>query len=172
MHFFHEKIPSRFVFLSPSLRGSIYLESAGSSQNLLRLAYLMNSSKLFLNASSFFVLEASSALSGMSIPLLLRTSPMRLRRPGLYAKPVPSIAMPIMLYRAINRKVIGGKKMARKSRTGKRLRTELVTRMEAVMPPKPKRLQPTHLFFLMLQSPSSRSCSSYAPWPIFKMPST
>jgi hypothetical protein len=94
---------------------------------------------------------------------------MHLRRPGLYARLVPSISMAITLHKAIKEEVTRGKKMGRKSRMGKHLLTELVTWMGAVMPLRPKRLQFTHPSFPMPQSPSSHSYSFYAQRPIFKM---
>ena len=139
----------------------------GNSPNLLRLAFSTNSSRLILNVSSFIVHGGSFALFGTSILPRLKISPMRLRRLGLYAKPVPSIAMAVMLHKAIKEKETRGKEMTRRSLTGKHLQTEQVTRKEGI-PLRPKRPQSTHLFFPTPPSPSSPSCSSFALPPIFK----
>jgi len=93
---------------------------------------------------------------------------MRLRSLGLYAKPVPFIAMAVTLHKAIKEKATRGKGMTGKSLMDKHLPTGLVTRMEGI-PLRPKHPQSTHPFFPTPQSPSSPSFSSYAPLPIFKM---
>jgi hypothetical protein len=170
--FFMKRYPLGSSSTLSLLRGFHSPRTSGNSPNRLRLLFLTNSSMLSLSVLSCFVHEASSALSGMSIPPPSRISRMRLRKPGPYAKPVPSIIMAVTPYKEIKEKVTREKKMARKSRTGKRLPMELVTRMVAAIPLNPRPHQSTHPFFPMPQNPSSHSCSSSAPLLIFKMPSS
>lgn len=116
VHFFHEKIPSRFVVLISALyMAYIYWERADNSPNVRQLAFSTNSSKPSPNVSSSFAHGESSVHSETSMGPLSRILPMRLKKHGRYAKPGPSIATVVAPHRLAKAKATRGKKRARKS---------------------------------------------------------
>ena len=78
VHFFHEKIPSRFVVIISALYVAyVYWERADNSRNVQQLAFSTNSSKPSPNVSSSFARGASSVHSGTSMEPLSKILPMR-----------------------------------------------------------------------------------------------
>jgi hypothetical protein len=117
VHFFHEKIPSRFVvpYLPSRYVAYIYWENAGNSPNVRRLAFSTNSSKHSPNVSSSFAHGASSVHSGTSMGPLSKILPMRSKKHGRYAKPGPSIATAVAPRKMAKAKATRRKKRGRKS---------------------------------------------------------